>query len=285
MFSEKKNFVGFDSSNLNAFLQHITRKKGASIHEAGIAKKAVEFIASHFNIQTIDQDFHIHLQENSDLNSPTPGYLSPRQIQKLIEVLPLKLKAFGILLYGCGLNTRECVQLKIQDMEMTSNSLSIRSYTKAYRHFQIPTECQIILEDYIRRMIQTYRNDGSYFATSSPANLNSSWLFPSKVKKALNTQGQLNAQPISTSYLISEFNKVIYQLFGIQTDSALKLLQNSFIHSLLKEKCTTDTIYQVVHEESKFYVDSLSVLEYQKEKPILKSPLKSLYSTSQVEPE
>ncbi|MDC9715084.1 MAG: tyrosine-type recombinase/integrase [Gammaproteobacteria bacterium] len=184
-------------------------------------------------------------------NNHLPKTLSKKQISAIAYHLKGSYQLIVYLLYGCGLRSNEVLNLKLGDIDLTNNQLTVSSHKHA-RVLSIPLRIINEIHNQISFVTEQYNKDtkSKFFQKN---NTDALYLFP--MKQLCNSmEGQLTRFPIisnTLNYNIIAAAKKVNIDFKVTAQTfrysyALHLLQNQVdiktLQKLLGHKHASSTI-------------------------------------------
>ncbi|SMN12779.1 Integron integrase IntIPac [Bathymodiolus heckerae thiotrophic gill symbiont] len=184
-------------------------------------------------------------------NNHLPQTLSKKQISAIAYHLKDSYQLIVYLLYGCGLRSNEVLNLKLGDIDLTNNRLSVSNHKYA-RVLSIPLKITDEIRNQMSFVSEQYNKDSkSKFFQKN--NTDALYLFPMK-QLCNSAEGQLTRFPIisnTLNYNIIAAAKKINIDFKVTAQTfrysyALHLLQNQVdiktLQKLLGHKYARSTI-------------------------------------------
>lgn len=115
---------GLNSAHVKAFLTHLAAEQNVSASTQNQAFNAILFLFRH----TLDKD----IEDISDVvrakrTRRLPVVLTRSEITRLFGNMHGINKLMALLIYGCGLRLQECLQLRIKDVDLEREALTVRS--------------------------------------------------------------------------------------------------------------------------------------------------------------
>ena len=121
-FHGKQHPAGLGVTEIEAFLSHLVTKErvAASTHQQ--ACSAILYLYRH--VLSIDLGTSFHFTRPKPTRH-LPVVLSVSEVRRLFAALEGTLQLFAELLYGTGLRLTECLDLRVQHLDLEHNSVSV----------------------------------------------------------------------------------------------------------------------------------------------------------------
>jgi integrase len=133
-----------------------------------------------------------------------PTVLSQEEIRRLLDQLDGTLRLVGELLYGCGLRLRECLHLRIKDIDFSRMAVEVRRGKGGNdRLVMLPERTAPTLRDHLERVKRLWESDrkSSVPGVEMPDALDRKmpnageswpwhWVFPSRAISSLHSRDE-----------------------------------------------------------------------------------------------
>jgi len=110
--------------HLEEFLTHLAVERHVSPNTQSQALNALFILYRHVLHLDLGDIGYLRTQRRFK-NIPT--VLSPQEVSAVLNGIAGKLRIMASLLYGAGLRVRECVTLRVQDLDLSMKSITIRN--------------------------------------------------------------------------------------------------------------------------------------------------------------
>jgi integrase len=123
-FVKEKNPFHLQGSDLRDFLSHLALEKRVSASTQNQALNAIVFFFRHVLEKDIENELSaVRARQRRRL----PVVLTPREVREVFRHMSGVQRLMAMLIYGCGLRLHECVRLRVKDLDIEQNSMTVRS--------------------------------------------------------------------------------------------------------------------------------------------------------------
>jgi len=146
-----------ENREINVFLDHLKKEKTASPATRKQALNALTFLYQRvLNQKVPDSVKPAHIKKNQSL----PMVLTQEEILKIFSFMKKRHLLMAQLIYGCGLRLKECLRLRIQDLNFGDNKIHIRSLKNSKARFiMLPVSLRDQLIELKERVRELHKND------------------------------------------------------------------------------------------------------------------------------
>lgn len=123
LFHRKRHPLEMGEPEIGSFLQHLAINKGVAASTQNQALNALVFLYGAVLNRSIGKLPHIVRAKRP---KRLPSVLTQEQVQQLFSAMKGQAGLMARLLYGAGLRLTECTNLRIKDVEFTSNQILVR---------------------------------------------------------------------------------------------------------------------------------------------------------------
>ena len=121
-FHKKKHPDSMGSEEVRSFLSNMAEHRSVAINTQKVALNALVFLYHQvLNRPLGDLNFRYATKQRH-----LPTVLTPNEVQTIISCASGRNKTVFKILYGSGLRLNECLRLRIQDVDLEQNSLTVR---------------------------------------------------------------------------------------------------------------------------------------------------------------
>ncbi len=188
-----------------------------------------------------------------------PVVLTRAEVRKVLRVLPSTYRLMGRLIYGGGLRLRECLNLRIQDVEEADARLAIRSAKGAKDRYAIlPRAVRADLRRHmneVRLLFELDRRLGNPGVplpnalarknASAEKSWNWFWLFPSERISVDPQSGRSYRYHVHPSTLQRAFGRAV-RVAGIGKRATVHTLRHSFATHLVESGTDIRTVQELL---------------------------------------
>ena len=123
-FGQEKEPSNLEGRDLQDFLSRLAVEKEGSPSTQNQALNAVVFFYRHVVEKNIDNELSaVRGRQRRHL----PVMLTVREVQTIFNHLSGTARLMTMLIYGCGLRLQECLMLRIKDIDLEQNTVTVRS--------------------------------------------------------------------------------------------------------------------------------------------------------------
>ena len=151
-FLNHKEPSTLEGKDLQSFLSHLAVDKNVSSSTQNQALNAVVFLYRHVLDRNIDGEISAVRAHRS---KRLPVVLTIQEVHSVLNKLTGVNHLMGKLIYGCGLRLNECLNLRIKDMDLENNIVTVRAGKgDKDRRTMLP---EILRDDIIRQISEAKR--------------------------------------------------------------------------------------------------------------------------------
>jgi integrase len=150
-------------THVHDFLEQVAREEGPAPATMAQARSALRF----FFREVLGRKLRLPPLAG-DPRPPAPDVLSDADVQGLIAALPPPYDLMARIIYGCGLLARECLRLRVRDLDLVQRRLCVRTGGRVQRRVDLPEELVPYLWHHLAGIQEQYQRDravGAGFAT------------------------------------------------------------------------------------------------------------------------
>lgn len=123
-FVDEKQPSQLDARDLQDFLSNLAVEKRISPSTQNQALNAIVFFYRNVLEKNIENELSaVRVRQRRHL----PVVLTTREIQSIFDNLSGTPRLMAMLIYGCGLRLKECLSLRIKDIDLEQNAIIVRS--------------------------------------------------------------------------------------------------------------------------------------------------------------
>lgn len=158
LFNGKKHPQDMHAVEVRDFLNWLANKRNVAINTQKVALNALVFLYKHIVQHELGDLGFTHAVKQRFL----PVVLTPQQVLSIIEQLNGHHKLIVSLLYGSGLRISECLRLRVQDIDLTNLSLTVRD-SKGHKDRQTLLSAKLTepLQQQIAAALQVQQQDNA----------------------------------------------------------------------------------------------------------------------------
>lgn len=270
-------------TKVRGFLTHLARDRHVSPSTQAQALNAIVFFYKH----VIGQP----LGDIGDFARPKkkqylPSVLSQQETRELLFHLPGVYKIIGSLLYGSGLRLAECLSLRIKDIDLQRNTITVRS-GKGGKDRQTPMPSTLI-DDLARQITEVQRRHtlelqagrGDVYMPYALAKkypnaayeLGWQFIFPSSKPGPCPRTGAYRLHHLHQTAVSKALRKA-KTAAGINKKLSAHTLRHSFATHLLESGTDIRTVQELLGHK---HVDTTMIYTHVMQKHHVRSPLEAL---------
>lgn len=157
LFVKGQSPFGLDSSHVKNFMTHLAVEQNVSASTQNQAFNAILFLFRH----VLDKDIEdIADAVRAKRTRRLPVVLTRAEIDRLFDHMHGVNRLMARLIYGCGLRLQECLQLRIKDIDMEREAVTVRSGKgDKDRETVLPVSLKDDLKAQIDRSRKVYEQD------------------------------------------------------------------------------------------------------------------------------
>lgn len=158
LFNGKKHPQDMHAVEVRDFLNWLANKRNVAINTQKVALNALVFLYKHIVQHELGDLGFTQAAKQRFL----PVVLTPQQVLSIIEQLNGHHKLIVSLLYGSGLRISECLRLRVQDIDLTNFSLTVRD-SKGHKDRQTLLSAKLTepLQQQIAAALQVQQQDNA----------------------------------------------------------------------------------------------------------------------------
>jgi integron integrase len=259
-FVRYKNSTALTEQDLRSFLEHLAVYKKISAATQTQAFNALLFFYRHvLGIDTPD----IRNVVRSKHKPHIPTVLTCGEVRAVISALNGVYRLMASLIYGTGLRLRECLNLRIKDIDFERNSIVVRSGKgDKDRETLLPEGLIKPLQEQMRRVRSRFEEDrrNGIAGVSIPAALRRKypkspeswkwfWVFPSPKLSIDPAEKIVRRHHIYHSSLQKAFHKAV-QAAGLTKNASVHTLRHSFATHLIEHGYDIRTVQELLGHSS-----------------------------------
>jgi len=255
-FLKGRSPCDIDASHMKDFLTHLAVERRVAKSTQNQAFNALLFLYRHVLDKEVDSLLDtVRAYPNRRL----PTVLSQQEVRRLIKEMTGIPKLMAQLVYGCGLRLKECVRLRVQDVDFERGTLTVRSGKgDKDRQTVLPESLLDDLRQHLAYVRELYEKDqqsdisGVYLPNALERKYPNAgrqwiwqWLFPSKFISADPRTQKLRRHHIHSSLLQKQVSQAAARA-GIPKKVSVHTLRHSFATHLLEKGYDIRTIQELL---------------------------------------
>ena len=282
LFHGKRHPIEMGETEVGQFLQHLARNKNVAASTQNQALSALLFLYLNVLKKPLGK-LPAVLRAKRPKRLPT--VLRQEEVQRLFSAMKGTYSLMARLLYGAGLRLTECTNLRVKDVDFTTNQLLVRD-GKGFkdRVTMLPESVREELRNWIERLKTFHQQElkrGTGNATLPYAlarkypNLSKSmqwqYVFPAG-KLVLDEETKVWRRHHIFDDTLQRAVSAAGQLAGIEKPVSCHMLRHSFATHLLEQGCDIRTVQQLMGHK---HVETTMVYTHVLKKPGIgvRSPL------------
>ena len=156
-FMKGRSPYSLESRNVKDFMTHLAVERNVAISTQNQAFNAVLFLFRHVLDKEID---NISEAVRAKGNKRLPVVLTKSELGRLFDQMSGINLLMAKMIYGCGLRLRECLQLRVKDIDFERKAVTIRSGKgDKDRETVLPESIKENLVEHLERMRKVYQKD------------------------------------------------------------------------------------------------------------------------------
>ncbi len=193
-----------------------------------------------------------------------PVVLTTREIQSLFELLSGTHRIMAMMIYGCGLRIKECLSLRIKDLDLERAVVTVRGKGDKDRRTVLPTSLKEALASQMdtAKALYEYDRKNDLNGVQLPNALERKypnagkewpwfWLFPAQTLSSDPLTRIIRRHHVHPSSLQKAFKEAVYSA-GITKQASVHTLRHSFATHLLEKGYDIRTIQELLgHDDLK----------------------------------
>lgn len=256
LFSGKRHPVGLGAADVTAFLNYLVRERNVAASTQNQALAAILFLYKEVLAQPLPW-----LLELDHAKRPVrrPTVLTPAEAQALLAELSGVTWLMTSLLYGSGLRLRECLKLRVKDVDFGYRQILVRDGKGGKDRVTILPEPVIApLQAHLARVASLHERDVSdgcgevelpeALALSNPRAAHEwgwTFVFPSLRRSVDPRTGAIRRPHLYENYLIRGVKRAA-RVAGITKHVSCHTLRHSFATHLLENGCDIRTVQELL---------------------------------------
>jgi len=146
-----------DRNDVEGFLAHASEERFAGRPARNRALEAIEWL---FKSTPDGQPAWLRILIEERRSDATPNVLSESEVRRLLAQLKGGSWLAAALIYGTGIRLLECVRLRVRDIDLAENRLTVRdSADKVTRRLPLPENIQTRLQEHLEDLKLTHIRD------------------------------------------------------------------------------------------------------------------------------
>lgn len=245
------------NEDTEGFLQYLADERKVSLSTQNQAFNALLFFFRHVLRKEIT---HRQNLPGKDKKRALPVVLTRDEVSRLFEHMTGTPLLMAQLIYGSGLRLRECVNLRVSDIDYEQNTVRVRAgEDKKERQTLLPERLKKLLReqrDDVRRLAEKDRRgnaEGTYQPTdeahAAEEEWHRQWLFPSASVTADPQTGMVQRNHIHPNTLQKQVTRAA-SLAGIAKPVSVQTLRHTFATHLLEMGYDIRTVQELLGHSS-----------------------------------
>jgi integron integrase len=190
-----------------------------------------------------------------------PVVLTATEIQSLFECLSGTHRLMAMLIYGCGLRIKECMHLRIKDIDLDRNLVTVWGKGDKNRMTVLPASVKTDLFDHITEVRQLYEHDreknfnGVYLPNALEKKYPNAgkewawfWVFPAQALSVDPHTHVVRRHYAHPSSLQKAFKEAVFKA-GVSKQASVHTLRHSFATHLIEKGYDIRTIQELLGHE------------------------------------
>jgi integron integrase len=254
LYHHKRHPREMGASEIGAFLSYLAKEKRVSASTQNQALQAILYLYKHvLQIEIGNLDFARAVKHKR-----LPTILTRQEVQSILAAMPdNELRLMAQLCYGSGLRLFECLRLRIKDVDLANQRITVRD-TKSNRdrHTILPNKLIAPLEQQIQRITPLHQSDiangiGVYLPDAIASKYKNAsreigwrFLFPSK-SIAKGEHGEPMRHHIHVTSLQKEFHRAV-QHAKLHKPASIHMLRHAFATHLIESGVGVERVQQML---------------------------------------
>lgn len=284
-FHQLKHPSKMGNQEVKAFLEHLAIKENVAPSTQNQAFNALLFLYKHVLKSEITD-----LQDTIRAKKPTkvPVVLSQNETAKIINAMHGLPRLMVQLIYGGGLRLKECLRLRVKDLDFEAQQLHINAGKgNKDRRTLFPSQLHQAINEHLRYVKSIHCQDlaDGYGEVHLPYALEKKWagaakdwrwqyVFPSRSRSIDPRTGKMRRHHLNETYLAHHVKKA-RALTGVQKVIRVHTFRHSFATHLIEKGYDIRTVQELLGHDS---VETTMIYTHVLNTPgiSVKSPLEGL---------
>ena len=243
-------------AELIAFLEDLAVSHGVAAATQAQARGAILFLYQRVLGRNLQLPYQVsHTAKPKRL----PVVLSRDEVRRLLDKLKGVPWLIALLLYGSGLRLMECLQLRVQDIDLDRFELLVRSGKGGNdRRTTLPKVARAPLAQHLRRVAKLHQSDlkAGFGPVDLPSALRSKypnagrelawqWVFPARSPIRDGTNGPPRRFHVHESFVQREVKAAVFRA-GLRKRATCHTLRHSFATHLLESGADIRTVQELL---------------------------------------
>jgi integron integrase len=255
-FHENQNPASMHEPHIRSFLSYLTEEEDVSASTQNQAFNALLFLYRHVLQVELGA---IGLIPRATRHARIPVVLSRNEVQAVLLALNAPYQLMAGILYGAGLRLRECVRLRIKDIDLENGEIIVREGKgEKDRYTVLPGSLLTPVEEQIARAKHLWNDDvkqGCGFTSlphalerkypNASRELGWQYLFPAAKLSLVPGTTAIRRHHADESALQRAFREALGTT-GIVKPASCHSLRHSFATHLLEEGCNIRTVQELL---------------------------------------
>lgn len=258
LFHDKRHPDEMAEEEVTAFLTHLATKRRVSASTQNQALSALLFLYRN----VLDRELGNLDAVRAKRTRRVPVVLTRDEVRRVLEHLQGPARLVVLLLYGSGLRLRECLRLRVKDLDLEYSQVTVHDGKgKKSRVSMLPEQLKVPLRDHLRSVRRTHQSDlaAGHGRTSLPYALArkypsapGEWLWQ-YVFPASHRVRQENGEEVRHYLHPSAVQKAVRRAVlksGIQKRATCHTFRHSFATHLLEDGYDIRTVQELLGHSS-----------------------------------
>ena len=243
-------------SEINQFLTHLAVSEGVAASTQNQALSAILFLYQVVLEKELDRlDGIVRAKKPARL----PVVLTRHEVRALLDRMSGTAKLVGLLLYGAGLRLLEALRLRVKDIDLAINQITVRDGKgQKDRVTMLPAAAKPLLAEHLKRVRRTHQQDlrqglGSVYLPDALARkypeAEREWgwqyVFPAAELSIDPRSGSKRRHHLDESIIQRAIRAVVAQA-GLTKPASPQSLRNSFATHLLEDGYDIRTVQELL---------------------------------------
>lgn len=157
LFNDKKHPKDMGEQEISRFISHLAIKRKVAASTQNQALNAIVFLYKHVLKKDLG-DFGP--MERAKRPKKLPVVLTKKEVKQVLGFMVGRKSLIAKLLYGSGLRLRECLRLRVKDLEFEMNQVAVRSGKgDVDRNTILPESTKPLLNDHLEKVKMIHERD------------------------------------------------------------------------------------------------------------------------------